>query len=83
MKKSTAWREDRVEMFGTWVSQKGAEVYELLSQGKTMREVSDLTGVAMGSMSGYMERAKKYGVIGERKKMDYNEEERFSSKFYF
>lgn len=70
MKKSTAWREDRVEMFGTWVSQTGAKVYELLSQGKTMREVSDLTGVAMGSMSGYMERAKKYGVIGERKKMD-------------
>ena len=48
MKKSTAWREDRVEMFGTWVSKTGARVYELLSQGKTMREVSDLTGVAMG-----------------------------------
>lgn len=48
MKKSTAWREDRVEMFGTWVSKTGARVYELLSHGNPS-EVANLShGLAMG-----------------------------------
>lgn len=69
-KQNRARVEDRVNLGGVWVSPLGARVYGLLSEGKTMREISEETGVSIGAIGGYMKRARKYGIIKNRKKMD-------------
>jgi hypothetical protein len=56
-------------MFGTWVTKKGARVYELISQGRTIKEISEEMGIPMGSMAGYMDRARKFGVTGAKRSL--------------
>lgn len=51
-----------VEFCGTWVSQKGRRIYEALESGKSWQACADEFGISLGTISGYAERARRFGI---------------------
>lgn len=58
-----AQRAGRAPYRGTWVTPNGLQIYELLSQGVGPTEVARRTGTPIGSMNGYVQRARALGVV--------------------
>ena len=63
MTASKAKREGRVPFMGTWVTPRGVEIYSMLADGVSYREICERTGVCMGSLSGYAKRARNFGIL--------------------
>ncbi len=61
-------RDGRIPMFGTWITERGAEVYRLLGEGMKLEEVASKLRIPKGSMSGYLDRAIKFGVVKAKKR---------------
>ena len=52
-----------VEFCGTWVSPKGKQIYEALGSGKSWQACADEFGISIGTISGYAERARRFGIV--------------------
>lgn len=64
-----AKRAGRVPYKGTWVTPRGKEIYELLAQGVGPTEAARRTGTPPGSMSGYVQRAQKLGIMPRKRRV--------------
>lgn len=61
-------RDGRIPMYGTWITEQGAEVYRLLGEGMKLMEVAEQLNIPKGSISGYLDRAIKFGVVKTKKR---------------
>lgn len=61
-------RDGRIAMFGTWIAPHSAEVYRMLGAGMKLEEISRQMNIPKGSMSGYLARAIKFGVLKPKKR---------------